>query len=394
VAAVASQIYRYYRLADLRLKHQVKWVTLALALLPVSFFAPWFFQSSARSALVGSVASVLLPILLPLSLLAALFGRGLWQVYFTTQKRRVLTIGSGALALMLVSALLLAFGLETAKARQPLAFEPLPPSEHPRPMIIDTDMAPDDWIAILYLLQRPDVQVMAITVVGTGEAHCQPGVQNALRLVALSGKSNIPVACGRETPLQGEQVFPSAWRVQSDNLAGLQLPEGQNPAPDATAAGLLRSIPLDAPGKVTLVTLGPLTNLAEAIQENSDFLARVDQIYIMGGALEVLGNVGISGVGIENQVAEWNILSIRWPPDCAGIRRPSHLVPLDATNQVPARLEFFRRLEANRRTPEARFVYDVLASQLDFIASWLFFLGPLTAAIFVGKALDISRRAR
>jgi len=250
-------------------------------------------------------------------------------------------------------------------------------------------MAPDDWIAILYLLQRPDVQVLAITVVGTGEAHCQPGVRNALRLVALSGNRDIPVACGRATPLQGEQEFPPAWREQSDNLAGLQLPEGRNPAPEATATGLLRSIPQDAPRKVTLVTLGPLTNLAEAIQENPDFLARVDHIYIMGGALEVLGNVGMSGVGIDNQVAEWNIFV-----DPLALKivlasgAPVTLVPLDATNQVPARLEFFRRLEANRRTPEARFVYDVLASQLDFVASGGYsFWDPLTAAIFVDQGL-------
>ena len=65
-------------------------------------------------------------------------------------------------------------------------------------MIIDTDMAADDWLAILYLLGRPEVEVAAVTVTGAGEAHCQPGVRNALALIALAGHPDIPVACGRE----------------------------------------------------------------------------------------------------------------------------------------------------------------------------------------------------
>src|SRR6185369_8316788 len=70
-----------------------------------------------------------------------------------------------------------------------------------RAVIIDTDMAPDDWRAILYLLRRQDVAVRAITVVGTGEAHCGPGMRNALGLAALAGQPNIPVTCGRDTAL-------------------------------------------------------------------------------------------------------------------------------------------------------------------------------------------------
>ncbi|OQY44390.1 MAG: hypothetical protein B6242_12910, partial [Anaerolineaceae bacterium 4572_78] len=70
-----------------------------------------------------------------------------------------------------------------------------------KPVIIDTDMGTDDWLAMLYLLQRPELSVKAITVTGTGLAHCEPGTQNALGLVALAEQSDIPVTCGRETPL-------------------------------------------------------------------------------------------------------------------------------------------------------------------------------------------------
>src|SRR6476646_952575 len=65
-----------------------------------------------------------------------------------------------------------------------VAIAPTPvPADRVRSVVIDTDVAADDWMAILYLLQRPDVDVKAITVTGTGEAHCDPGIKHALGLV-------------------------------------------------------------------------------------------------------------------------------------------------------------------------------------------------------------------
>ena len=77
------------------------------------------------------------------------------------------------------------------------------------PVVIDTDMSLDDVMAILYLLQRPDVKVKAITVSGTGHVHCGPGMQHALGLIAIAGAQDIPVACGRDKPLQGDHAFPA-----------------------------------------------------------------------------------------------------------------------------------------------------------------------------------------
>jgi hypothetical protein len=76
-------------------------------------------------------------------------------------------------------------------------------------IVFDTDLAFDDIMALLYLLQRDDVVLDAVTITGTGEAHCVPGVRNALGLLALGGERDTPVACGRETPLQGSNAFPT-----------------------------------------------------------------------------------------------------------------------------------------------------------------------------------------
>ena len=172
-------------------------------------------------------------------------------------------------------------------------------------------------------------------------------------------------------------------------MAGLSLPAGANPITQETAAELLVKTVRDSPQKVRILALGPLTNLADAIQQDGQFPENVEQIYVMGGALEVLGNVGFSGVGIDNQVAEWNIFV-----DPAAAKAvfasgaPVTLVPLDATNQAPVSLDFYFTLQANRNTPEARFVYDVLTTQLDFIASGMsYFWDPLSAALLADESL-------
>src|ERR1041385_3083491 len=96
----------------------------------------------------------------------------------------------------------------------------------PKPVILDVDMAHEDMFSALFLLSHPNVDLRAITVVGTGEAHCGPGVRNALGLVALSGNEDIPVACGSETPLAGNHEFPTEWRQAADNAYGVPLPTG------------------------------------------------------------------------------------------------------------------------------------------------------------------------
>jgi inosine-uridine nucleoside N-ribohydrolase len=107
----------------------------------------------------------------------------------------------------------------------------------------------------------------------------------------------------------------------------------------------------------------------------------------MGGALEVLGNV--SYAGIDNQVAEWNIfidpLALRQVLESGA---PVTFVPLDATNHAPVNLDFYFQLQANHRTPEADFVYDLLTAQFDSVTSGIYyFWDPLAAAILVDESL-------
>lgn len=260
-----------------------------------------------------------------------------------------------------------------------------------RPVIIDTDMAADDWMAILYLLNRPDVSVAAITVSGTGEAHCGPGIKNAMSLAALAGQPDIPVSCGRTTPLQGDHAFPSDWRTRVDALAGLTLPSIPASVTPQSAVDLLTAKIMSMPDNVTIITLGPLTNLAEALQSAPEIKENVEMVYIMGGAVDVPGNVGSSHAGIDNSVADWNIYV---DPRAAAIVLqsgvPVTLVPLDATNHVPVTTKFIDRLKKDRKTPEAMFVLEVLSQTqyYDFVrVGGYYFWDPLAAAILTDNSL-------
>lgn len=259
----------------------------------------------------------------------------------------------------------------------------------PRPVIVDTDMAADDWLAILFLLGRPDIEIVAVTVTGTGEAHCEPGVRNALAIVALGGRPDIPVACGREAPLQGTNAFPAPWRENVDRLAGVAIPDGTGTPYDGTAVELLATTLTEPAEPVTLLALGPLTNVGELLRDQTELAERIEATVIMGGAVEVGGNVGVSGVGIDNPYAEWNIfcdpLAAKLVLD-AGPRVT--LVPLDATNDAPVTAAFHDGLAASARTPGARFVADVLGSFRPAIEGpGYFFWDPLAAAILVDESL-------
>ena len=258
----------------------------------------------------------------------------------------------------------------------------------PKPMILDVDMAHEDMFSALFLLSHPNVDLRALTVTGTGEAHCEPGVRNALGLMAVSGHEDIPVACGRETPLAGDHVFPAEWRRAADEAYGVTVPHG-GVASNLSAADLIVDVLQKAHEPITIVAVGPLTNIAEALQKDAEVTASIKEIYIMGGAVNVEGNVGNSGVGIQNEHAEWNIYI---DPVAANIvfnsGIPIILVPLDATDDVPVTRDFYGVLEKNQETSSANLVYEMLTANLDFVDSRGFqFWDSLTAAIFTDPSI-------
>jgi len=151
---------------------------------------------------------------------------------------------------------------------------------NPTPIILDCDPGTDDAFAILLALASPELDVLAITVAG-GNVGLEHTLPNALALAALAG-SRVPVFAGADRPLLG--AFASETRVHGENgLGGFALPPGGAPAP-GVAADAIRRVLREARSKVTLVGIGPATNLALAIMTEPAVLANVERIVLMSGA--------------------------------------------------------------------------------------------------------------
>jgi len=272
-------------------------------------------------------------------------------------------------------------------AKPPAPDSSLIQAQTPKPVIFDTDMVHEDMISALFLLSHPNVDLKAITIAGNG-AHCVPGVINALGLVNVSGHEEIPVTCGRETPLVGNHEFPAEWRQSADDAYGVNIPKGGEPS-ELDAPDLIIDIVQNSDEPVSIVAVGPLTNIAEAIQKDPSIKSNIKDIFIMGGAVKVDGNVGNSGVGIDNKHAEWNIYI---DPVAANIvfdsGVPITLIPLDATRDVPITRKFYTALGDNLNTSSANIVHDILTANLDFIDSGGFqFWDTLTSVVFTDESI-------
>jgi inosine-uridine nucleoside N-ribohydrolase len=266
----------------------------------------------------------------------------------------------------------------------------------PFPCIIDTDVAVDDWMAILYLLSSPQVDVRAITVTATGEAHAGPGVRTVQGLLALTNTRAVRVAAGRSTPLRGRQAFPYLMRLAMDVRLLLRLPKPLEPATNLDAAAALTQEITTSPQPVTIVALGPLTNLAEALLATPSLAGKIARIVIMGGALRVAGNIREVNPRIDNSVAEWNIFCDPYAADVVfQSGAPITLVPLDATNQAPLSDAFVQRLASGPATPASQFVLRAIRRIQPMLRGQTFYLwDPLAAVVAVQEDIAMGEQVR
>ena len=161
---------------------------------------------------------------------------------------------------------------------------------------IDTDTASDDAVAILMALRWPDVHVEGISVV-SGNVPLEMGVRNALYTVELCGE-NTPVYPGLARPLLREPSYAYFFHGP-DGMGGMNYPEAKQKPEDKHAVEAIIEAFRAAPGEITLVTLGPLTNIATALRIAPDLAEKIPMCYVMGGAANQVGNI--------TPAAEYNI---------------------------------------------------------------------------------------
>lgn len=253
-----------------------------------------------------------------------------------------------------------------------------------RSMLFDTDVAGDDLVALAFLVAAPSVDLVGITVSGTGEAHCAGGVDVVLRLLERLGAPDIPVACGRETPLAGTHTFPGEWRAHVDGGSGLGLSSTDRAASGSTAVELITQLSKEHTALHVLAT-GPLTNLAEAFLADPDLAGRLGPVTVMGGALHVPGNLVCCGAPEDNDVAEWNIYV---DPRAANVVVDSGIIPsfvsLDGTNQVPVSKPYGQRVIESAEGVGARLVAELFTANPFMIDGSFYLWDPLAAQLAAG----------
>ena len=166
----------------------------------------------------------------------------------------------------------------------------------PRRVIIDTDPGTDDAMAIILALNSPEFKVEALTVV-PGNVNAQQGLENALKIVSLAGRCDVIVAGGAQHPLNQKLITAQFWHGKN-GLADVELPASKCKADPRFGPDLIIEMVHKYPHEVTLIPVGPLTNIALAVSKDPSIAALVKNIVIMGGS--------ISG-GNVNGAAEANI---------------------------------------------------------------------------------------
>ena len=260
-------------------------------------------------------------------------------------------------------------------------------------VVIDTDSGVDDALALLLALASPELQVEAITTVSGNVSLDQATKNAAMILNLLDSKPQLILARGAAEPLEKGLITAQSihgWdgmgelnRFQnSDGSPRYLYPQLPQDLPDATE--VLLDLLKRYPDELSLITLGPLTNLAEALRADKGRVKRLREVVIMGGAITVCGNI--------RPAAEFNIFV---DPHAAqrvfqsGL--PIKLVPLDVTERVRLGPMEIRNLTQDMDEPLGRFLSDAISKPMEHMKQMrgveiIFLHDPLA----VGVAIDAS----
>src|SRR3977135_4319416 len=205
-------------------------------------------------------------------------------------------------------------------------------------VIIDTDPGVDDALALLLAMRSPELKIDGITAVA-GNVPLELTLPNAMRMVEIAGRTDIPVAAGARVPLV-RRLVTATYAHGENGLGGAVFPETILSPITLPAAEFIRQTVRNHPGEVTLLTIGPLTNVATALNADPDLASLVQGLVMMGGSLSG-GNI--------TPAAEFNIYV---DPEAARIvfqsGIPVTMIGLDVTRKTSLTDEHVRQLEAGQ----------------------------------------------
>ena len=167
----------------------------------------------------------------------------------------------------------------------------------PTALLLDVDTGIDDSLALLYAVASPEADLIAVTCV-SGNVEASQVATNTLALLELAGRQDIEVAVGREVPLQRAlETTPETHGPRGIGYA--ELPPPEHPVSERHGVDVIVDAARERPGEITLVTLGPLTNLAVALDREPALPRLLRRHVLMGGAYGAQGNT--------TPTTEWNL---------------------------------------------------------------------------------------
>ena len=232
-------------------------------------------------------------------------------------------------------------------------------------VIIDTDPGVDDALALLLAMRSPELKIEAITPVA-GNVPLELSLPNALRMVEIAGRTDIPVAVGAKMPLL-RRLVTAAYAHGENGLGGAVFPEPKIKPVAEPAAKVISQIVRKYPGEITLITIGPLTNIATALNMDSELARMVKSLVMMGGSLSG-GNI--------TPAAEFNVYV---DPEAARIvfqsGIPITMVGLDVTRKTSLTDEHVRILEAGQN-PVSQAAAKIARNAINHNREQGFLVGP------------------
>ncbi len=245
-------------------------------------------------------------------------------------------------------------------------------------VILDTDPGIDDAQAIAFALSHPDINLLGLTTV-FGNASVDITTGNALVVLEHYSRADIPVARGAAEPLSQARMPSPDFVHGADGMGDLNLPPPRSVARDESAAEFIIRNVNQRPGEVSLVAIGPLTNIAQAVMLDPSLPSKVKELVVMGGALDVPGNV--------TPLAEANFVNDPHAADvvCA-YDWPLAVIGLDVTLQVPLTDEHFALLRDSAGAM-GQFIWDSSRYYIDFYSTTKEYGGKRQCAMHDASAL-------
>jgi inosine-uridine nucleoside N-ribohydrolase len=257
-------------------------------------------------------------------------------------------------------------------------------------VVLDVDTGIDDAQALLFALRSPEIRIEGITTV-SGNIDVAQASENTLKILDLAGVTNLQVARGASQPLTRlPHHVPSIHG--SDGLGNIQLPEPTNRLMESSAITLLTEAVTAHPKAVTIICLGPLTNIATAIQQDSRFCRDVQKLVIMGGCFHITP----FGYGNVTPVAEFNIWA---DPEAAAIVFNSGLnisaVGLDVTHNPSTCLQIkhINKLAA-LNTPIASIITELCRFQIRMTRGIVYLHDPIAVATVIDPDIVTTKRGK